>query len=129
MAASKRHIQHFTYVEEIDVTALEVMRADLNANRGDRARLTLLPFLIVAICKAVPDFPMINAHYDDEAGAVTRLGTIHMGVATQTDAGLMVPVIRAAQDLNIWRSEQHTSELQSLMRNSYAVFCLTKQKT
>src|SRR3546814_3382924 len=103
------------------------MRADLNANRGDRARLTLLPFLIVAICKAVPDFPMINAHYDDEAGAVTRLGTIHMGVATQTDAGLMVPVIRAAQDLNI-RSEEHTSELQSLMRISYAVFCL-KTKT
>src|SRR3546814_11957014 len=79
------------------------MRADFNANRCDRTKLTLLPFLIVAICKAVPDFPMINAHYDDEAGVVTRLGTIHMGVATQTDAGLMVPVIRAAQDLNIWQ--------------------------
>src|SRR3546814_18395444 len=81
------------------------MRAYVNSNRGDRARLTLLPFLIVAICKAVPEFPMINAHYDDEAGAVTRLGTIHMGVATETDAGLMVTVIRAAPDLNIWSKE------------------------
>src|SRR3546814_16781118 len=79
------------------------MRADFNANRCDRTKLTLLPFLIVAICKAVPDSPMINAHYDDEAGVVTRLGTIHMGVATQTDAGLTVPVIRAAKELNIWQ--------------------------
>jgi len=72
MAASKRHIPHFTYVEEIDVTALEAMRGDLNDNRGDRPKLTLLPLMIVALCKALPDFPMINARYDDEAGIVTR---------------------------------------------------------
>jgi 2-oxoisovalerate dehydrogenase E2 component (dihydrolipoyl transacylase) len=103
MAASKRRIPHFTYVEEIDVTALEAMRADLNDNRKERPKLTMLPLLIVAICKAIPDFPMINARYDDEAGVVTRHGSVHLGIATQTDAGLMVPVIREAQAMNIWQ--------------------------
>ena len=103
MAASKRHIPHFTYVEEIDVTKLEELRADLNANRGDRPKLTLLPLMIVAICKAIPQFPMINARYDDEAGVVTRHGSVHLGLATQTEAGLMVPVIRDAQAKNIWQ--------------------------
>ncbi len=103
MAASKRAIPHFTYVDEIDVTALEDMRGDLNANRGDRPKLTMLPFLIVAICRTIPDFPMINARYDDEAGIVTRHGRVHLGMAAQTDAGLMVPVIRDAQDRNVWQ--------------------------
>jgi 2-oxoisovalerate dehydrogenase E2 component (dihydrolipoyl transacylase) len=103
MAASKRAIPHFTYVDEIDVTALEAMRADLNANRGGRPKLTLLPLLIVAICKTIPAFPMLNARYDDEAGVVTRHGSVHLGMATQTDAGLTVPVIRDAQDRNVWQ--------------------------
>jgi len=103
MAAAKRHIPHFTYVEEIDVTALEAMRADLNAARGQRPKLTMLPLLIVAICRTLPDFPMLNARYDDEAGVVTRFGRVHLGMAAQTDAGLMVPVIRDAQDLNPWQ--------------------------
>jgi 2-oxoisovalerate dehydrogenase E2 component (dihydrolipoyl transacylase) len=103
MAASKRAIPHFTYVDEIDVTALEAMRADLNGARGDRPKLTLLPLLIAAICKTVPAFPMINARYDDEAGVVTRHGAVHLGMATQTDAGLTVPVIRDAQDRNVWQ--------------------------
>ncbi|MDB5715226.1 MAG: 2-oxo acid dehydrogenase subunit, partial [Sphingomonadales bacterium] len=103
MAASKRYIPHFTYVDEFDVTALEAMRGDLNANRGNRPKLTMLPLLIVAICKAIPDFPMINARYDDEAGVVTRYGAVHLGMATQTDAGLMVPVIRNADSMNVWQ--------------------------
>ncbi|KQM76742.1 branched-chain alpha-keto acid dehydrogenase subunit E2 [Sphingomonas sp. Leaf22] len=103
MAAAKRHIPHFTYVEEIDVTAMEAMRADLNAGRGSRPKLTMLPLLIVAICRTLPDFPMLNARYDDEAGVVTRFGRVHLGMAAQTDAGLMVPVIRDAQDLNPWQ--------------------------
>ncbi|MEA3389362.1 dihydrolipoamide acetyltransferase family protein [Sphingobium sp. CCH11-B1] len=103
MAASKRHIPHFTYVEEIDVTALEGLREQLNAGRGERPKLTMLPLLIVAICKTLPEFPMLNARYDDEAGVVTRHGSVHLGLATQTDAGLMVPVIRDAQDRNIWQ--------------------------
>jgi 2-oxoisovalerate dehydrogenase E2 component (dihydrolipoyl transacylase) len=103
MAASKRNIPHFTYVDEIDVTALEEMRADLNDNRGQRPKLTMLPFLIVAICRTLPDFPMLNARYDDEAGVVTRSGRVHLGMAAQTDAGLTVPVIRDAQDKNVWQ--------------------------
>jgi len=103
MQAAKRNIPHFTYVDEIDVTALEDMRADLNANRGARPKLTMLPFLIVAICRTLPDFPMLNARYDDEAGVVTRSGRVHLGMATQTDAGLTVPVIRDAQDRNVWQ--------------------------
>ncbi|WP_375420409.1 dihydrolipoamide acetyltransferase family protein [uncultured Sphingomonas sp.] len=103
MAASKRAIPHFTYVDEIDVTALEAMRADLNANRGGRPKLTMLPLMIVAICRSLPDFPMLNARYDDEAGVVTRSGRVHLGMATQTDAGLTVPVIRDAQDRNVWQ--------------------------
>jgi 2-oxoisovalerate dehydrogenase E2 component (dihydrolipoyl transacylase) len=103
MAASKRNIPHFSYVEEIDVTDLEELRMQLNANRGQKPKLTLLPLIITAICKALPDFPMINARYDDEAGIVTRSGAVHLGMATQTDAGLMVPVIRDAQRRNLWQ--------------------------
>ncbi|MFA6116029.1 MAG: dihydrolipoamide acetyltransferase family protein [Sphingomonas sp.] len=120
MAASKRAIPHFTYVDEIDVTALEDMRADLNANRGGRPKLTMLPLMIVAICKSIPDFPMINARYDDEAGVVTRHGSIHLGMATQTPAGLMVPVIRDAQDLNVWQLASEIGRLAEAARTGKA---------
>jgi 2-oxoisovalerate dehydrogenase E2 component (dihydrolipoyl transacylase) len=102
MQASKRNIPHFSYVEEVDVTAIEALRAALNAERGDRPKLSLLPFLIVAICRSIPDFPMINARYDDEAGIVARHGAVHLGVATQTDGGLAVPVIHDAHRLDLW---------------------------
>jgi 2-oxoisovalerate dehydrogenase E2 component (dihydrolipoyl transacylase) len=120
MAASKRHIPHFTYVEEIDVTAIEAMRADLNANRGAKPKLTLLPMLIVAICKTIPKFPMINARFDDENGIVTRHGSVHLGMATQTDAGLMVPVIRDAQDRNIWQLATEIARLAAAARDGTA---------
>ncbi|MEY3832881.1 MAG: hypothetical protein RLZZ130_359 [Pseudomonadota bacterium] len=120
MAASKRHIPHFTYVEEIDVTAIEAMRADLNANRGARPKLTMLPLLIVAICKTIPQFPTINARYDDENGVVTRHGAVHLGMATQTDAGLMVPVIRDAQDRNIWQLATEIARLADAARSGSA---------
>lgn len=120
MAASKRAIPHFTYVDEIDVTALEEMRGDLNANRGARPKLTMLPFVIAAICRTLPDFPMLNARYDDEAGVVTRHGRVHMGMATQTDAGLMVPVIRDAQDLNVWQLAAEITRLAEAARTGKA---------
>ncbi len=120
MAASKRAIPHFTYVDEIDVTALEDMRGDLNDNRGARPKLTMLPFLIVAICRALPAFPMINARYDDEAGVVTRHGRVHLGMAAQTDAGLMVPVIRDAQDRNVWQLAAEISRLAEAARTGKA---------
>ncbi|WP_313808607.1 dihydrolipoamide acetyltransferase family protein [Sphingobium sp.] len=120
MAASKRAIPHFSYVEEIDVTALEEMREQLNAHRGERPKLTMLPLLIVAICRALPDFPMLNARYDDEAGVVTRYGAVHMGMATQTDAGLMVPVIRDAQDRNVWQLAAEIRRLAEAARTGRA---------
>ncbi len=116
MAASKRAIPHFTYVDEIDVTALEAMRADLNEARGARPKLTMLPLMIVAICRTLPGFPMLNARYDDEGGVVTRHGRVHMGMATQTDAGLTVPVIRDAQDLNVWQLATEIARLAAAAR-------------
>ena len=120
MAASKRNIPHFSYVEECDVTALEELRAQLNSNRGEKPKLTILPLLIAAMCKTLPDFPMINARYDDEAGVVTRHGAVHMGMAAQTDAGLMVPVIKNAQAKNLWQLANEISRLADAARNGTA---------
>lgn len=117
MVAAKRHIPHFTYVEECDVTALEDMRAQLNAASAERPKLTLLPFLVMAICRSVPQFPMINARYDDEAGLCTRYGAVHLGMATRTAAGLMVPVIRNAQALNLWQLASEIARLADAARN------------
>lgn len=120
MAAAKRHIPHFTYVEECDVTDLEELRAQLNAARGDRPKLTLLPLLITAICKTIPAFPMINARYDDEANVVTRHGSVHLGMAAQTDSGLMVPVIRDAQAKNLWQLAREIGRLAEAARTGKA---------
>ncbi|MEH6715877.1 dihydrolipoamide acetyltransferase family protein [Parasphingorhabdus flavimaris] len=120
MAESKRNIPHFSYVDEIDMTELEDMRADLNANRGERPKLTMLPLMIVAICKSLPQFPMLNATYDDEAGFVTRHGSVHLGMATQTDQGLMVPVLRDAQDLNVWQLASEIARLAAVARDGSA---------
>jgi 2-oxoisovalerate dehydrogenase E2 component (dihydrolipoyl transacylase) len=120
MAASKRHIPHFAYVEECDVTALEGLRADLNANRGEKPKLTLLPLLIAAVCRAMPSFPMLNARYDDEAQVVTRHGAMHMGIATMTNAGLMVPVIRDAQAKNLWQLAAEILRLSEAARDGKA---------
>ncbi len=120
MAASKRAIPHFSYVEECDVTALEELRAQLNAGGLDRPRLTMLPLLIVAICRTLPQFPMLNARYDDEAGVVTRHGAVHLGMATQTPAGLMVPVIRNAQAMNPWALAREITRLADAARNGTA---------
>jgi 2-oxoisovalerate dehydrogenase E2 component (dihydrolipoyl transacylase) len=120
MAASKRNIPHFTYVEECDVTELEKLRADLNENRGQKPRLTLLPLLIVAVCRALPKFPMLNARYDDEANVVTRHGAVHLGMATMTEAGLMVPVIRDAQAKNPWQLAAEVLRLSEAARAARA---------
>ena len=120
MAASKRNIPHFSYVEECDVTALEAMREQLNASRGDKPKLTMLPLLITAFCRLLPQFPMLNARYDDEAGVVTRYGAVHMGMAAQTPAGLMVPVIRNAQSLNLWQLAREIARLAEAARNGTA---------
>lgn len=120
MSAAKRNIPHFTYVEECDVTALEAARADLNNARGDKPKLTMLPLLITAFCKVLPQYPMINARYDDEAGVVTRHGSVHLGMATQTDNGLMVPVIRDAQAKNLWQLATEIVRLANAARDGSA---------
>jgi len=120
MAESKRNIPHFSYVDEIDMTEIEDMRADLNSNRGNRPKLTILPLIIAAICKSLPDFPMLNATFDDEAGVVTRHGAVHLGMATQTDQGLMVPVLKNAQDMNIWQLASEISRLSASARDGSA---------
>jgi 2-oxoisovalerate dehydrogenase E2 component (dihydrolipoyl transacylase) len=102
MQEAKRRIPHFTLVEEYDVTALEQTRAMMNGDRGSNPKLTLLPFLITAMAKTLAGYPQINATYDDEAQAITRSGAVHMGMATQTPNGLMVPVIRNAERRDVW---------------------------
>ncbi|MBK7508365.1 MAG: 2-oxo acid dehydrogenase subunit E2 [Comamonadaceae bacterium] len=103
MQDAKRRIPHFSYIEEIDVTELEALRQTLNARwDGQRARLTLLPLLVRAMVLAVREFPQINARFDDEVGVVTRHGAVHLGIATQTGNGLMVPVLRHAEALDLW---------------------------
>ena len=103
MQEAKRRIPHFTLVEEFDVTDLEDTRAMMNRDRGSNPKLTVLPFLITAMARALPDFPMLNATYDDEANVITRVGALNLGMATQTPNGLMVPVIRGAQAMSVWQ--------------------------
>lgn len=121
MQEAKRRIPHFTYVEEIDVTELEDLRAKLNAQHaGQRARLTLLPFLVRAIVLAVRQFPQINARYDDDAAVVTRYEAVHVGIATQSEGGLMVPVLRHAETLDVWRAAAEVTRLSEAARSGKA---------
>ena len=117
MQESKRRIPHFTYVEEIDVTELEVLRAHLNAQWGEqRAKLTQLAFLARAVAAAVREFPQVNARFDDEAGIITRHAAVHIGIATQTEVGLMVPVLRHAEALDIWAAAAEIQRLAAAAR-------------
>ena len=103
MQESKRRIPHFTYVEEVDVTELVALRDELNRQHGAaRGELSPLVLIVRAVVRAVAGFPQVNARFDDEAGVLTLHEAVHLGVATQTDAGLMVPVLRQAQTLDLW---------------------------
>jgi len=122
MQESKRRIPHFTYVEEIDVTELEALRARLNEKHGaERGRLTLLPLLVRAIVLALREFPQLNARFDDEAGVVTRVAAVHLGIATQTDAGLMVPVLRDADTRDLWANAAEIARLAEAARAGKAL--------
>ena len=121
MQESKRRIPHFTYVEEVDVTALEELRAQLNKQwRQERGHLTMLPFLMRAIVRAVRDFPEINARYDDEAGLLTRHGGVHVGIATQTTNGLVVPVVRQVEARDLWSCASEVARLAEAARSGKA---------
>ena len=117
MALAKSRIPHITYVEEVDVTALEELRAALNASRKpERPKLTLLPFLVQAMVVALRDQPELNGHFDDEAGIMRRHGGIHVGIAAQTDAGLVVPVLRHAEAQDLWDSAAEITRLAEVAR-------------
>ena len=121
MAESKRRVAHFSYVEEVDVTSLEELRSTLNAeNRHDRPRLTLMPFLMQALVKTVADFPEMNALYDDEAETIERHGGVHIGIATQTDSGLMVPVVRHCETRSLWDCAAEMQRLAEAAREGRA---------
>jgi 2-oxoisovalerate dehydrogenase E2 component (dihydrolipoyl transacylase) len=120
MAEANRRIPHFSLVEEYDVTALEDARAMMNRDRGSNPKLTVLPFLITAICRALADWPMLNATFDDEAMAITRHGSVDMGIATQTQNGLMVPVIRGAERLSVWQLASEIGRLSEAARTNKA---------
>ena len=121
MQDATRRAAHFSYVEEIDVTALDELRVHLNEKHGaTRGKLTLLPFIVRAMVVALRDFPQINARYDDEAQVITRLGAVHVGVATQSDVGLMVPVVRHAEARSLWGNAQEITRLATAARNGKA---------
>ena len=121
MQMAKRQIPHFTYVEEVDVTELEALRAQLNERYGkERGKLTLLPLLMRAVVLAIRKFPEVNARFDDQAGIVTRYQPVHLGMAAQTDAGLMVPVIRNAEARDPWNSAKEILRLAEAARTGKA---------
>ncbi|MBA5707999.1 2-oxo acid dehydrogenase subunit E2 [Pseudomonas fulva] len=121
MQDAKRRVAHFSYVEEIDVTALEALRQQLNSKHGqDRGKLTLLPFLVRALVVALRDFPQINATYDDEAQVITRHGAVHVGIATQGDNGLMVPVLRHAEAGTLWVNAAEIARVANAARTNKA---------
>lgn len=122
MQESKRHIPHFTYVEEVDVTEMVALRDELNRQYGAvRGELSPLAFVVRAVVRAVAGFPQVNARFDDEAGVLTLHEAVHLGVATQTDAGLMVPVLRQAQTLDLWACTAAIARLAASARAGKAV--------
>ena len=121
MQEAKRRIPHFSYVEEVDVTELEALRTQLNDRHGEtRGRLTVLPLLVRAIVLAVRELPQVNARYDDDAGTVTRFGAVHLGIATQTDNGLVVPVLRHAEARDPWDAAAEIARLAQAARGGKA---------
>lgn len=121
MQESKRRIPHINYVEECDVTELEALRQTLNAHRQPhQPKLTLLPFFMRALVRALPAFPQINSRYDDDVGVLRTFEAIHIGVATQTPSGLLVPVIQHAETHDIWSMATELSRISAAARSGAA---------
>jgi 2-oxoisovalerate dehydrogenase E2 component (dihydrolipoyl transacylase) len=117
MQEAKRRIPHFSYIEEVDVTALEDLRTHLNAAKNkEQPKLTLLPFLMRAMVRSLVHFPQINARFDDDAGVVYRHEGVHIGIATQTPSGLVVTVVRHAEALDIWNAATEVARLAAAAR-------------
>jgi 2-oxoisovalerate dehydrogenase E2 component (dihydrolipoyl transacylase) len=121
MLQAKRNIPHYSYVEEVDVTNLEELRAHLNANREEgQPKLTLLPFIAQALVKILPRFPHCNAHFDDENSLLTQHDAVNVGIATMTDTGLMVPVVKHCESLDVWQTAVEVARVSQAARDSKA---------
>jgi 2-oxoisovalerate dehydrogenase E2 component (dihydrolipoyl transacylase) len=121
MQEAKRRIPHFSYVEEFDLTELEGLRRDLNTESAvDRPRVTLLPFFMRALVKLLPDFPQINARYDDDAGILRLYDGVHIGIATQTPGGLMVPVVRHTEARDVFDCARELARVTTAAREGKA---------
>jgi len=121
MSISKSRIPHITYVDEVDMTALEDLRGRLNSSkRDDQPKLTLLPFLMRAMVRAIEEQPQFSAHFDDEAGIIRQSGGIHIGIATQTPTGLVVPVVRHTEARSLWDCAGEVTRLAEACRDGAA---------
>lgn len=121
MSRAQRTIPDIAYVEEIDVTALEDLRAHLNATRSEgQPKLTFIPFLVMALTRALPHTPQANAHFDGEAMVLTKYDAVHCGIATATPNGLMVPVIKHAESMDIWQIASELNRLAGAARDGKA---------
>jgi 2-oxoisovalerate dehydrogenase E2 component (dihydrolipoyl transacylase) len=120
LSATWSEIPHITYVEAVDVTELEALRAELNTSDDGRVRLTMLPFIVRAIAVACRDQPEINAHYDHGSETLTVHGAVHVGIATQTDQGLLVPVVRHADSLELRDAADEIARVTEAARNASA---------
>ncbi len=123
MLQATRNIPHYSYIEEIDLTALDTLREHLNKHRKDeQQKLTLLPFIMQALVKVLNDFPNCNAHYNAETEILTRHSAVHVGIATMTEQGLLVPVIKNTQQQDIWQSAAQLSQITAITRNGSAKY-------
>ena len=121
MTTSKTRIAHFSYFEEADVTELEALRRTLNASRDvTQPKLTYLPFIMLALSKIMPDHPECNAIYDDQAGVVMRHGAVHIGIATQTERGLYVPVVKHVEAMDAWQAAEEMQRVAGAARDGTA---------
>ncbi len=118
MVVSNTQIPHFSYIEEVDITELEALREHLNSSRTDgQPKLTYLPFIMLSVTRALCRFPHLNAHYDVKREVITRYEAVHLGVATQTDRGLCVPVLRHAEAMDLWQAAGEMRRITESARN------------
>jgi 2-oxoisovalerate dehydrogenase E2 component (dihydrolipoyl transacylase) len=118
MVTSNTQIPHFTYIEEVDITELESLREYLNEHRTDgQPKLTYLPFIMLSVTRALGRFPQLNAHYEDKREVITRYEAVHLGIATQTDRGLCVPVVQHAEAMDLWQAAREMRRITEAARN------------
>ena len=121
MSLSKSRIPHFSYFEEVDITELESLRRILNSTKDEtQPKLTYLPFIMLALAKIMPEHPECNAHFDDEGGVVNRQGAVNLGIATQTERGLYVPVVKHVESMDIWNAASEMQRVSGSARDGTA---------